>query len=250
MIKVHINPQYRHLNDDIMRIVNGDYKAVKVFCHNRNVVERVVMQGRDYVVKTYKRPNLFNRFAYTYLRKTKAKRAFVNAQHLTEFGIETPAPVAYVETFRKGLFCKGYYITEYVPYHTMHEAFEGKTPESNDLTLKTQFMKFTLSLHDKKVLPLDFNSGNVFYYFDTEKGCYNFALTDINRMRFGKTPSTFAVMRSFEQLGVPVDGLYKLALYYCSQKGSDLEFSMFVFLYHRLRSRIKRFLKRKAKAKH
>ena len=75
-------------------------------------------------------------------------------------------------------------------------------------------------------------------------------ITDINRMRFGKTPSTFTVMRPFEQFGVPVDGLYKLALYYCSQKGSDLEFSMFIFLYHRLRSRIKRFLKRKAKAKH
>ena len=79
------------------------------------------------------------------------------------------------------------------------------------------------------------------------EGGYRFALTDTNRMQFGRTPSTFAVMRSFEQLGVPVDGLYKLALYYSSQKGSDLEYSMFIFLFHRLRSRIKHILKSKVK---
>lgn len=248
-MKVHIDPQYEQLRGEIMKVVAGDYVASKVYCHKRNVVEKVCMQGKEYVVKTYKRPNLFNRLVYTYLRKTKAKRAFLNAQHLLELDIETPTPVAYIEIYRKGLFSKGYFISEYVPYHTIRETFDGKTPESNDHNLKTEFMRFALALHEKKVLPLDFNSGNIFYYFDTEKGCYRFALTDINRMQFGKTPSTYAVMRSFEQLGVPVDGLYKLALYYSSQKGSDLEYSMFIFLFHRLRSRIKRFLKRKAKAK-
>lgn len=246
-MKISISPQYEHLRGDILKVVTGNYIASKVYCHKRNVVEKVCMQGKDYVVKTYKRPNFFNRLAYTYLRKSKAKRAFLNALHLLELGIETPAPVAYIEIYRKGLFSKGYFISEYVPYHTIRETFDGKTPESNDHNLKAEFMKFTLALHEKKVLPLDFNSGNIFYYFDTEKECYRFALTDINRMQFGKTPSTYAVMRSFEQLGVPVDGLYKLALYYSSQKGSDLEYSMFIFLFHRLRSRIKRFLKKKAK---
>ena len=249
-MRISISPQYEQLRGDILKVVAGDYVASKVFCHKRNVVEKICMEGKDYVVKTYKRPNFFNRLAYTYLRKSKAKRAFLNAQHLLELGIETPAPVAYIEVYKKGLFSKGYFISEYVPYHTMRETFNSETPESNDHNLKTEFMKFTLALHEKKVLPLDFNSGNIFYYFDTEKGGYRFALTDINRMQFGKTPSTYAVMRSFEQLGVPVDGLYKLALYYSSQKGSDLEYSMFIFLFHRLRSRIKHLLKNKAKAKH
>ncbi len=249
-MKISISPQYEHLRGDILKVVAGDYIASKVYCHKRNVVEKVCMQGKDYVVKTYKRPNFFNRLAYTYLRKSKAKRAFLNAHHLLELGIETPTPVAYIEVYKKGIFSKGYFISEYVPYHTMRETFDGNTPESDDLSLKTEFMKFALSLHEKKVLPLDFNSGNIFYYFDTEKGRYRFALTDINRMQFGKIPSTYAVMRSFEQLGVPVNGLYKLALYYSSQKGSDLEYSMFIFLFHRLRSRIKHLLKSKAKAKH
>ena len=249
-MKISISPQYEHLRGDILKVVTGDYIASKVYCHKRNVVEKVCMQGKDYVVKTYKRPNFFNRLVYTYLRKSKAKRAFLNALHLLELGIETPAPVAYIEIYNKGLFSKGYFISEHVPYHTLDEAFKNKSPEGHDLRLRTQFMEFSLSLHKKKVLPLDFNSGNIFYYFDTDKERYNFALTDINRMQFGKTPSTYAVMRSFEQLGVPVDGLYKLALYYSSQKGSDLEYSMFIFLFHRLCNRIKHLLKSKAKAKH
>ena len=93
-MKVHIDPQYEQLRGEIMKVVAGDYVASKVYCHKRNVVEKVCMQGKEYVVKTYKRPNLFNRLVYTYLRKTKAKRAFLNAQHLLELDIETPTPVA------------------------------------------------------------------------------------------------------------------------------------------------------------
>ena len=96
-MKISISPQYEHLRGDILKVVTGDYIASKVYCHKRNVVEKVCMQGKDYVVKTYKRPNFFNRLAYTYLRKSKAKRAFLNALHLLELGIETPAPVAYIE---------------------------------------------------------------------------------------------------------------------------------------------------------
>jgi hypothetical protein len=85
------------------------------------------------------------------------------------------------------------------------------------------------------------------YTYDEKEEKYRFALTDINRMRFGKTPSTSAVMRSFEQFGVPVEGLYKLAVYYCSRKGADVEYSIFIFLFHRMVRRIKRALKLKAK---
>ena len=168
-MKISISPQYEHLRGDILKVVTGDYIASKVYCHKRNVVEKVCMQGKEYVVKTYKRPNLFNRLAYTYLRKTKAKRAFLNALHLLELDIETPAPVAYIEIYRKGLFSKGYFISEYVPYHTIRETFDCKTPESNDHNLKAEFMKFTLALHEKKVLPLDFNSGNIFYYLTQKR---------------------------------------------------------------------------------
>lgn len=245
MMRICVSPQYGHLRENIMRIVAGDYVASKVYCHKRNIVEKVVVQGGEYVVKTYKRPNLFNRVVYTFLRKSKAERAFLNARRLLGLGVDTPLPVAFVNVYKGGLFCRGFYIAEYVPYNTMSDAFNGVAPESNDLCLKRDFVNFTLSLHGKCVLPLDFNSGNIFYHYDAVAGEYRFALTDINRMRFGKRPSVFEVMRSFEQFGVQVDALYKLAVYYSSYTGRDLELSMFAFLYYRLRSRVKHAFKDK-----
>ena len=248
-MKLIVNPEYEYLHDDILRVIDGDYVATEVYCHKRNVVERFSMQGKEYVIKVFKQPNIFNRFVYTYLRKTKAERAYRNAQHLLELGIDTPRPVAYA-TRRKGLlFSTGYLISEYMPYDLVRNVYTNIEDDADKGNFSKDFLDFTLSMHNKGVLPLDFNSSNIFFYYDKEAGAYRFALTDINRMRFGKVPSTARVMRSFEQLGVSVEAMYKLAVYYCSRRKNDVEFSLFVFLFYRIRSRIKRTFKRKAKEK-
>lgn len=247
-MKIHINPEFEHLRNDIINAVNGGYTATEVFCNKRNIVEKFCMQGKEYVIKIYKCPNLINRIAYTYIRKSKAERAYRYAEQLLELGIDTPRPVAYVERKKKGLFSTGYFISEYMPYGLMRDAY-NEIPDSEKRRMTKDFIDFTLEMHSLGVLPLDFNSSNIFYHFDEEAGCYRFALTDINRMRIGKTPSTSEVMRSFEQFGVKVEGLYKLAVYYCSQKGSDVEYSIFIFLFHRMGSRIRRRFKQKVKEK-
>ena len=96
-MKIHINPQYEHLRKEITDTVNGNYIATKVFCHNRNIVEKFNMQGKEYVIKIYKQPNIINRIAYKYFRMSKAKRAFIYAERLLALGIDTPQPVAYIE---------------------------------------------------------------------------------------------------------------------------------------------------------
>lgn len=247
--KLHIHPNYAHLKEDIIKVINGDYVADKVFCHSRNIVEKTTMQGKEYVVKIYKRPNLLNRFAYTYLRKSKARRAFEYAGRLLANGVATPAPVAYAEVKHGTLFSTGYFFAEYMPHALMSEAYSGRVPDAEKAKLSKDFIDFTFSLHAKGILPLDFNSSNIFFHYDEDCGCYRFALTDINRMKFGKVPSTSAVMRSFEQFGVQVDGLYKLAVYYSMQTKADVEYSIFIFLFHRIRSRIKRAFKKKTKEK-
>lgn len=248
-VRVRIHPEFEHLRNDILKVVNGDYVADKVYCHRRNVVEKIAMQGNDYVVKIYKRPNFVNRIAYTYMRKSKARRAYEYAGRLLQSGVDTPRPVAYVEVMKGGLFSTGYFFAEYMPHELMSNAYNGAVPDCEKARLSKDFVDFTFSLHAKGILPLDFNSSNIFYHLDESDGHYKFALTDINRMRFGKVPSTSAVMRSFEQFGVQVDGLYKLAVYYCVATKADVEYSIFIFLFHRIRSRIKRALKLKAKEK-
>lgn len=247
-MKPYINPQYEHLREEIINAMNGNYIASKVFCHKRNIVEKFSMQGKEYVIKIYRQPNLFNRIAYTFFRKSKARRAYTYAERLLGLGIDTPKPVAYMERKKNGIFSTGYFISEYLPYDLMCDAY-SEVPDSEKRRLTKDFMDFTLEMHSRKVLPLDFNSSNIFYHYDEEAGCYRFAITDINRMRFGKTPTTSEVMRSFEQFGVKAEGLYKLAVYYCGQKGSDIEYSIFMFLFHRIISRTKKRLKQRFKEK-
>lgn len=246
-MKVVINPLYNHLKPDVLNIVAGNYVSKRVMRNKRNLVELVAVGGEEFVIKKYKRPNIFNRFAYTFLRKSKARRAYEYAFRLLSMGVDTPVPVAYVEVKKKGLFTDGFFLSAYMPYGLISDAYSGVVPDSEKARLTKDFMDFTLSLHEKKILPMDFNSSNIFYFFDEKAGKYRFALTDINRMRFGKTPSTSEVMYSFEQFGVSVDGLYKLAVYYCARKGADVEYSVFIFLFHRMVRRIKRALKLKAK---
>ena len=161
--KLHIHPNYAHLKEDIIKVINGDYVADKVFCHSRNIVEKTTMQGKEYVVKIYKRPNLLNRFAYTYLRKSKARRAFEYAGRLLANGVATPAPVAYAEVKHGTLFSTGYFFAEYMPHALMSEAYSGKVPDAEKAKLSKDFIDFTFSLHAKGILPLDFNSSNIFF---------------------------------------------------------------------------------------
>lgn len=232
---------------EILEVVAGNYVADKVLCARRNIVEKVTLRGVEMVVKRYKRPNLFNRFAYTFIRKTKARRAYEYAFRLLDCGIGTPSPVAYVEVKRCGLFSEGYFFSLYMPYGMLSDMATETLPVSEELI--NDFVDFAFMLHSKGVLPRDFNSSNIFCWFNEDMEKFCFALTDINRMRFGKVPSVNGIMRSFEQLGVSVEGMYKLALCYSSRKNLDVEYSMFLFLFHRMRSRMRRAFKRKTKKK-
>lgn len=246
--KIIINPEFYHLEKDITRIMNGDYVADTIFRNSRNCVEKITLGDCEIVLKKYKCPNICNRLVYTFLRKSKARRAYEHAFRLIECGVETPLPVAYCEERKNNLFHTGYFFSVYLPYKTLDGAFKEDADEKHIQQLAKDFMDFTIELNKKNILHKDFNSSNIFYHYEPEEKRYRFALTDINRMRFGKRISVNEAIHSFEQLGVPAENLYKLALLYSRQrKGADVEYTMFIFLYNRMKQRIKRAFKKKAK---
>ena len=69
----------------------------------RNVIRRFEVNGTVLVVKRFKRPNFFQRIAYTFFRSSKAFRAYHNGEELIRRGISTPFPIAYLETYSTGL---------------------------------------------------------------------------------------------------------------------------------------------------
>lgn len=248
-MKIHLHSDYRYLEPDIRRIVSGDYTVDKVFCKKRNVVEKVTIAGKPYVVKKFKRPTLANCFIYTFFRKTKAQRAYEYALMLLEKGIKTPFPVAYIEVKKNGFFHTGYLITEYLDYPTLSQINISEFSQEELSKLSTSFVSFTIGLQERRILPLDYNPGNIFYFPDEKNGGYNFALTDINRMRFGWVPLTRDTMRSFEQFGVSTEHIYNFLIRYSVERGVDIDFCMYQFLSFRIRKKIRRNIKKKLKEK-
>ena len=84
-MKIRIHPQYEYLREEILNIIAGNYVADKVYCNKRNIVEKVTIKDCETVVKKYKTPNIVNQVAYSYLRKSKAQRAYEYALHIWRY---------------------------------------------------------------------------------------------------------------------------------------------------------------------
>lgn len=248
-MRIHIHPDYEFLRPKIKQIVAGHYTPDKVFCHRRNVVEKITISGKEFVLKRYKRPTILNCIVYTFFRKSKARRAYEYALRLLKNGINTPFPVAYIEEKRYGFFHTGYLLTEYMDLPTLSQVKAEDMSVAKLSQLETDLISFTILLQEKRILPLDYNPSNIFYNYDECLGSFSFALTDINRMRFGRIPWSRDAMRSFEQFGITTDKLYHFLLGYSIERNVDIDLCMYEFLRFRLIKKFRRFIKGKVKEK-
>ncbi len=78
-----------------------------------STVIKVKMDGRDVVVKRYNMKNMLHRLRRM-LRQTRAAHSWRIAHKLTLFNLNTPLPIAYLESHCLGLRGKSYYISEFV----------------------------------------------------------------------------------------------------------------------------------------
>ena len=243
---IHIHPKYTHLKETIAKIPEGCYAPLRTFCNSRNTVEQIKIDDCTFVVKKYKVPNFANRVIYTFFRRSKARRAYDNALHILRCGVSTPFPVAYIETKRKGLFHTGYFVSEYMGHPTLADYKNISLSNEESCKFKEDFLNFTIELHEKKILPLDYNTGNIFCHKDESSGRYIFSLTDINRAEFGNF-SKYKPMLSFAQMGLPPEKLVDVMTEYSSRRKLDLEASLFLVLFYRIRRRVNKFFKRRIK---
>ena len=156
---IHIHPKYTHLKEAIAKIPEGCYAPLRTFCNSRNTVEQIKIDDCTFVVKKYKVPNFANRVIYTFFRRSKARRAYDNALHILRCGVSTPFPVAYIETKRKGVFHTGYFVSEYMGHPTLADYKNISLSNEESCKFKEDFLNFTIELHEKKILPLDYNTG-------------------------------------------------------------------------------------------
>lgn len=178
-----INPKYTHTKPFIENIDQYFQASSEVLYDQRNVIRVVNYENEDYVVKAFKVPNLVNRFAYRYLRSSKAKRSF---QYSLKIGAElTPEPIAYIEQNKKAMLATSFYISKYFKYdHSIHEVLINKELENRSQILK-EFADFTFKLHELEILHHDYSHGNILIKESDNSGeNYEFKIIDVNRMEF------------------------------------------------------------------
>lgn len=246
-MRLHVHPDYLALKAEISNIPGGGYETQEVYRNIRNTVSRITIGGKTFVLKKYKVPNAINQVAYSFFRKSKARRSFEYAERLLKLGIETAKPVAYIEEIEGGLFRTSYFLSECLEYPTIGTVDFLYKPENSQIT--ADFIDFTAMMHAKKVFHKDYNASNIFYYLNAN-GKYSFALVDINRMSFGKG-TLWSCMEAFNRLDIDLENMYGMISPYASARKLNIESCLTVFLLHRkyfaFRNNSKNFLKKHSK---
>lgn len=184
-MRIKINPKYNQLGSYIERIPDVFEQEGTAVFQGRNVIKSFVVSADEgdvtLVVKRYKRPNIFQKIGYSFFRSTKACRAYENALELQRRGFSTPEPYGYIEQRKKGLVDYCYFISDVDDSHPISEQLNDI--EEFNHALAEDYAHFVARLHQKGIIDIDLNSGNVLYQQQAD-GHYTFSLIDINRMTF------------------------------------------------------------------
>lgn len=180
-------------------IENFDSSGLLFGDGKRNKIKLFELEGKTINVKSFKIPNLINKVAYKYFRKSKAKRSFEYATILLERGIGTPQPIAYVENYNWLGLKESYYASEHlVTELTFRELVEMPDYPDHENILR-QFTNFSYDLHQKGIEFLDHSPGNTLIKKVSE-GQYSFYLVDLNRMNFHESMDFDLRMKNLSRL--------------------------------------------------
>mgnify|MGYP003562699439 CR=1 FL=1 len=187
-MKEVIKNSYKVYKDDLSEVIlefdslgrnfgNQDRNALKLFDLPFGVIN----------VKSFKIPNLVNKIAYRFFRKSKAQRSYEYANILKSKGIGTPEPIAYYEFQSLFFFGKSFYVSQQIDCDYTYRELTTDFSIPNYETILRQFTRFTFQLHEQEINFLDHSPGNTLIKRTTAG--YEFFLVDLNRMKFG--PLTF-----------------------------------------------------------
>jgi len=209
-MKIVINPKYTALNSFITKIPALFEQEGELVYTARNQLKAYNVEGIDVIVKRYKIPHIINRLAYTYIRPSKAKRAYEYALKLLQLDVNTPAPIAYIEQYKAGMLTYGYFISVYEKdYLDIRNLMDGTQDDQN---LLRELASYISDFHKKGILHLDMSPGNILY--KKTKNQTLFTLIDINRMQFLPIISVENKYNSFKRISENQAILTELAKLY------------------------------------
>lgn len=165
----------------------------------RNKIKLFELEGQTLNVKSFKMPNLINKIAYRYFRKSKARRSYEFAGVLQQKGIGTPKPYAYFENYDIVGLKDSYYVSEHLNADlTYRELVEIPDYPDHENILR-QFTQFSFKMHEAGIEFKDHSPGNTLIV-NKGNGKYNFYLVDLNRMEFHNAMSFEQRMENLKRL--------------------------------------------------
>ncbi len=220
-IIITINPQFNYMEDFIRQIPQSfNIKGTTIY-KARNEI-KVTKWGKECVnIKKYHTPNLYNAFVYSYIKKTKAERAYSYAMMLQKNSIPTPTPIAYIICKQNGCIRDSYLITcQSTLKRNFYEFGYGGIQQKENII--REFAYFTANLHEKGIYHKDYSPGNIL--FDTDNNQIAFEIIDINRMKFSNQKIDIKHgCRNFARLWGNKDFFRILAQYYAEARNANTE---------------------------
>lgn len=205
-MKLVTTAAYKESQKVIEQAILSFDNAGTVLYQGRNVVKILDVVDERINIKRFKKPNILNQLVYRYFRKSKAQRSFEYALLLQKNEVGTPYPIAYGEQYTLWGLGFSYYISHHLDCDfTFRSLIHDDTIANREEILK-QYTQYVFNMHEKGIYFLDNSPGNTLI---TKKGDrYEFALVDLNRMKFYDIPYADR-LKNFERLA-PVKWLYDI----------------------------------------
>lgn len=181
----HIADAFGAISDDINNI-QAEFEASDSVLHaKRNTIKQLQLGKYSVVAKLFNPPGLLRAWIYANFRRSKARRSFEHAAQLRTLGVNTPEPVAYIESVRHCRLGASYYLSLLCNHDfSMQEVMQN--PDHEKFKIIEGFARFTYSMHEAGVLHLDHNAGNTL--ITKTDSTYRYSVIDINRMQFVLPP--------------------------------------------------------------
>ena len=216
MTHLVVRPGYDE--NQVNQLIDSFDSAGESIWKKRNTIKIFEMGDQELCIKSFKIPHLINRFAYRYVRKSKARRSYEYAEKLLSKGIGTPEPIAYKEVFDLIGIKDSHYVSENLQYDFDFNAlYDENLPDRENIL--EQFTEFTFKLHEKGVHHLDHSRGNTLIV-DKKDGTYDFYLIDLNRMQFEEMDYQKRI-DNFSRLGLKPDMIAVISRKYAQLIGED-----------------------------
>jgi hypothetical protein len=216
-----INSKFQDLNELILDVISNFNSKGRVLVEGqRNAIKLFDFDGITLNIKSFKKPNLINKIAYRYFRKSKARRSFEFASKLIEMQIGTPQPVAFYENFDFIGLKESYYVCEHLEnVFEFREIVQNEDFENREFIIR-KFTQFTFEMHEKGIEFLDHSPGNTLIHKNTD-GSYSFFLVDLNRMQFHETIDFQTRMKNLSKITHKKDMIAMMSNEYAKLSNGD-----------------------------